>query len=127
MSYEGAEARVKSRVNAFIAALLRPDREILESLTAPGLNYGHSNGRIENREQFVRNMLDGGSRFLSIELTDESLSVLDDVAIVRHILFAHTHDKGRDPGTIRIGILLVWRLEDDEWLLLARQAFRLPQ
>jgi hypothetical protein len=120
MSYEGAEARVKSRVNAFIAALLRPDREILESLTAPGLNY-------ENREQFVRNMLDGGSRFLSIELTDESLSVLDDVAIVRHILFAHTHDKGRDPGTIRIGILLVWRLEDDEWLLLARQAFRLPQ
>jgi hypothetical protein len=127
MSYEGAEARVKSRVDAFIAALLRPDRATLESLASPGLSYGHSNGRIENREQFVRNMLEGGSRFLSIELSDETVSVVEDVAIVRHILFAHTHDKGRDPGTIRIGILLVWRRERDEWMLLARQAFRLPQ
>lgn len=127
MSHADPEAPVKARVDAFIAALLKPDRATLESLTSPDLSYGHSNGRIENREQFVRNMLGGGSRFLSIELTDETVKVVADTALVRHVLFAHTHDTGREPGTIRIGILLVWRRERGEWLLLARQAFRLPQ
>jgi hypothetical protein len=123
MSNDGPAAQVKD----FIAALLQPDRETLTELTSSALSYGHSNGRIENREQFIRNMLDGGSRFLSIELTDEAMTVVEDVAIVRHVLYAHTHDAGREPGTIRIGILLVWRRERDEWRLLARQAYRLPQ
>lgn len=121
------ETRFKARVDAFIEALLKPEREVLQNFTSADLSYGHSNGRIENREQFIRNMLEGGSRFLSIELTERSVQVFDDIAIARHVLFAHTHDKGRDPGTIRIGILLVWRMERDEWRLLARQAFRLPQ
>lgn len=119
--------RVHARVDAFIAALLKPDRETLQKLTSPALSYGHSNGRIESQEQFIQNMLGGGSRFLSIELTDKTLSVVGDVAVVRHVLFAHTHDTGKEPGTIRIGILLIWRHEEDEWLLLARQAFKLPQ
>lgn len=126
MSHD-TETRVKVRLDAFIAALLKPEREVLQNLASADLSYGHSNGRIENREQFIRNMLDGGSRFLSIELTEQSLQVVDDVAIARHVLFAHTHDKGKDPGTIRIGILLVWRREHGEWRLLARQAYRLPQ
>jgi ketosteroid isomerase-like protein len=121
------EARVHDRVETFIAALLKPERETLQKLTSPALSYGHSNGRIENQEQFIQNMLGGGSRFLSIELSEQAVQVVGDVAVVRHILFAHTHDKGKEPGTIRIGILLVWRLESGEWLLLARQAYRLPQ
>lgn len=127
MSYHGSEEQVHARVKAFIAALLKPDRSTLSKITSPALSYGHSNGRIENQEQFIQNMLSGGSRFLSIELTDESVQVVSDVAIVRHVLFAHTHDKGKEPGTIRIGILLIWRHEHGDWLLLARQAFRMPQ
>lgn len=127
MPHAGPEAQINDRVRALIAALLKPERATLMSLASPALSYGHSNGRIENREQFIRNMLEGGSRFLSIELSDESLEVAGDVAIVRHVLYAHTHDKGRDPGTIRIGILLVWHREGGAWLLLARQAYRLPQ
>lgn len=122
----GPEDGINTRVDAFIAALLKPDRDSLEKLTSPALSYGHSNGKLENQAEFIQSMLDGVSRFLSIELENQSLSVVDDIAIVRHILFAHTHDKGKEPGTIRIGILLVWRDEQGEWRLLARQAYRMP-
>ncbi len=124
---DDAKARVEARVKAFIAALLKPDRDTLRNFTSTALSYGHSNGRIENQEQFIQNMLGGGSRFLFIELQNETLQVVGDIAVARHILFAHTHDTGKEPGTIRIGILLVWCLEQGEWLLLARQAFKLPQ
>lgn len=120
-------AAVQARVDAFIAALLKPEREVLEKFTSADLSYGHSNGRIENRQEFFRTMLEGHSRFLSIELTGQTVKAVGDVAIARHVLFAHTHDKGKDPGTIRIGILLIWRREHGEWRLLARQAYKLPQ
>ncbi|HEX7028078.1 MAG TPA: nuclear transport factor 2 family protein [Gammaproteobacteria bacterium] len=121
------EVRVNTQIDAFIAALLKPDRDRLEKLTSPALSYGHSSGKLENRAQFIQSMLDGVSRFLSIELDNRTISICGDVAIARHVLFAHTHDKGKEPGTIRIGILLVWRYEQDDWRLLARQAYRLPQ
>lgn len=121
------ESRVNTRVDTLIAALLKPDRNTLEKLTSPALSYGHSSGKLENRAEFIQSMLDGVSRFLSIELDNKTISISGDVAIARHVLFAHTHDKGNEPGTIRIGILLVWRYEQDEWRLLARQAYRLPQ
>src|ERR1051326_4161909 len=106
-----AATAVRARVDAFIAALLKPERSVLEELTSPVLNYGHSNGRIENREEFFRTMLEGHSRFLSLELSAQSVQVAGDIAIARHVLFAQTHDKGKEPGTIRIGILLIWRSE----------------
>jgi ketosteroid isomerase-like protein len=127
LSTTDQHTRVDARVEAFIAALLKPERDTLRKLTSPALSYGHSNGRVENREQFIRNMLAGGSRFLSIELSEQTLQVAGDVAVARHILFARTHDTGKEPGTIRIGILLVWHYARGEWLLLARQAFKLPQ
>lgn len=122
-----AHAQVGDRVRAFIAAMLNPDRETLQKLTSPALSYGHSSGRIDNQAEFIQNMLDGVSNFLSIELSNETLDIVGDVALARHVLFAHTHDKGQAPGTIRIGILLVWHCVQGEWLLLARQAYRLPQ
>ena len=121
------ENRVKAQVDALIAALLNPDRSTLETLTSPALSYGHSSGHIDNRAEFIQRMLDGVSNFLSIERDNETLHITGDIAIVSHVLFAHTHDKGKEPGTIRIGILLVWRYEQDDWRLLARQAYRLPQ
>jgi hypothetical protein len=123
----GSEAEVNDRVGAFIAAMLKPDRETLKKLTSPALSYGHSNGRIENQAEFIQCMLDGHSNFLSIQLEGQTIKVVDDVAIVRHILFAHTHDTGKEPGTIRIGILLIWHFEQGEWMLLARQAYKFPQ
>lgn len=121
-----AAAAVRARVDGFIVALLKPERSVLEEFTSPDLNYGHSNGRIENREEFFRTMVEGHSRFLSIELSEQAIKISGDIAIARHVLFAHTHDKGKEPGTIRIGILLIWRRECSAWKLLARQAYKLP-
>ncbi len=121
------ESLVSARVDALVEAMVKADGDALRKLAAPELSYGHSGGRVETRAQFIENLLNGNSDFLSIKLEDQSISVVDDVAIVRHILSGETHDKGKEPGTVRIGVMLVWHKEKDEWLLLARQAFKLPQ
>ena len=120
------EAIVADRVDALAGAMVKADGAALQKLTSPDLSYGHSGGRVESREQFIENILNGNSDFLSIKLEEQAISVMDDVAIVRHILSGETHDKGKEPGTVRIGVMLVWHMEKGEWLLLARQAFKLP-
>jgi hypothetical protein len=43
---------------------------------------------------------------------------------VRHILSAHTKDGGIDRD-IKIGIMLVWQKQKNNWILIARQAYKL--
>jgi hypothetical protein len=121
------EAVVAARVEALTEAMVKADGEALKKLTSSNVSYGHSSGRLETREQFIENILNGNSDFLSIKLEDQGIVVADDVAIVRHILSGETHDKGKEPGTVRIGVMLVWQKHKGEWLLLARQAYKLPQ
>lgn len=124
---ETPEAEVNSRVAALSDAMVKADGDALKKLTSLALSYGHSSGRVENQAEFVENILNGNSNFLSIELLDQNISIVDDIAIVRHILSGNTHDKGKEPGTVRIGVMLVWKKIQGDWVLLARQAYRLPQ
>jgi hypothetical protein len=121
------EAVVAARVDTLTEAMVKADGDALKKLTSSDLSYGHSSGRLENQIQFIENILNGNSDFLSIKLEDQGISVAGDVAIVRHILSGETDDNGKEPGTVRIGVMLVWHKDNGEWLLLARQAFKLPQ
>ena len=129
--YAGDKNDVESKINAKVSALsdamVDADAEALMKLTSPNLVYGHSSGRVEDQKTFVENILNGNSNFLTIELEDQTIKVTEDVAVVRHVLAANVHDKGKEPADIRIGIMLVWHKEKGDWLLLARQAYKLPQ
>ncbi|RYZ98048.1 MAG: DUF4961 domain-containing protein [Sphingobacteriaceae bacterium] len=62
--------------------------------------------------------------FVTINLTDQTISVKDQTAIVRHKLSAEINDGGK-PGNVNIGIMLVWVKEKGVWKLLGRQAYKL--
>jgi ketosteroid isomerase-like protein len=92
-------------------------------LAANELSYGHSGGTLQNKQEFIHGFTSGSSVFVSIEFTNQTISIVKNTAIVRHILTASTNDKGKGPGTVKLGVLLVWIKNDaGEWQLLARQA-----
>ena len=106
-------------------AMLSADGEQLSSLAHEELTYGHSGGQIQNKQEFVDTFTSGASVFTSIDISDQTIRIAGDTAIVRHILKATTNDKGKGPGNVNISILLVWvKSENTSWQLLARQAVR---
>ena len=108
---------------SFRKAMISADRPTLENWTADNLSYGHSNGRVENKKEFVENIVSGRSDFLTIELTDQTIQVTGKTAVVRHVLSATTNDNGK-PGTVKLSILLIWQKQKGNWKLLARQSVK---
>ena len=107
-------------------ALVDGQKEELEAIAMDQLSYGHSSGKIQNKQEFVEAIVSGKSDFVTIDLSDQTISISGKTAIVRHRLDARTNDSGK-PGEVHLLILLIFQKEKKEWKLLARQAVKVPQ
>lgn len=118
------EKAVTDRVELLRKAMIDANGEDLKLLTSENLNYVHSNGNYQNQSEFIEGIVSGKSDFVSIEFQNQTVTITNDVAIVRHVLAAHTKDDGIDRD-IKIGIMLVWQKQKNNWILVARQAYKL--
>ncbi len=118
------EKAVAAAVENLRKAMIDPDKATLEKLTSPDLSYGHSTGKIEDQAAFVNALVSNASDFVTIELSQQTIKVVGNTAIVRHILNGTSNDGGK-PGVVKIAILLVWVKQGKEWKLLARQAVKI--
>jgi len=118
------EAAVLQAVEALRTAMINSDSAALAHLASDRLSYGHSHGNVQNKQAFIQAFTSGSSDFVSIDLTDQTVTVFDKTAVVRHTLSAVTNDRGV-PGNVKLAILLVWHKEKGDWRLIARQAVRL--
>jgi ketosteroid isomerase-like protein len=100
------------------------DRNLLDKITAPDLSYGHSNGKVEDKATFVQVLASGENDFVTMDISNQTIKVVGNTAIVRHNFFAKTNNGG-NPATTKLGVLLIWQKQDGKWKLLARQAFKL--
>ena len=116
---------VSAAVEALRKAMIAADRSTLEKLTAGELSYGHSSGRIENRAEFIEALTSGKSGFSAIELSDQTVNVVDKVAIVRHVFVGSSRKTPGEAGKLKLAILTVWLQQQEQWKLLARQAAKL--
>jgi ketosteroid isomerase-like protein len=116
------ENSVARAVEKLRSAMISGNKVELESILAKGLTYGHSSGKIQDKETFVTEISTKKSDFVSIQLSEQTISITGDVAIVRHILDARTNDGGK-PAAPHLGIVLVWRKMKGEWKLIARRSF----
>jgi type IV pilus biogenesis protein CpaD/CtpE len=107
-------------------AMIDPTPASVGALVADDLSYGHSGGKVDTKTSFIADLISGASDFVTITITDQTIKLVDNVAIVRHTLTADTNDSGK-PGKVSIKILGVWQKQGGEWKLLARQAVRPPQ
>jgi len=118
----GKEGAVTAAVEALRKAMVAGDKAALDKLTQAELIYCHSSGRLENKAEFIETLTNGKAGFTAIELSDQSVNIVDKVALVRHV-FNGTARK--DGGHIKLSILTVWTPQQDQWKLLARQAAKL--
>ena len=80
---------------------------------------------MEDQTAFIEKLASGKSDFVTMDLSEQTITVSGDTALVRHTLNADIKDGGV-PNTIKLGVLLVWQKQQGEWKLLARQAFKFP-
>jgi len=124
MAQNKEEAAVSAAVENLKKAMIDGDKAGLTNITADQLSYGHSSGKVEDKATFVDNIVSGKSDFVTIELTNQTIAVSGDAAIVRHTLSATTNDGG-NPGSVKLNILLIWQKQKGQWKLLARQAVKI--
>ena len=118
------EKQVAAAVEVLKKAMIDGNKTALENISSDALSYGHSSGKIQDKAAFVEAIVSGQSDFVTIDLTDQTIVVKDKTAIVRHKLSAQTNDGGK-PGSVSLGVMLVWVKEKGNWKLLGRQAFKL--
>jgi ketosteroid isomerase-like protein len=123
---EGAdETAINQAIDTLRKAALEADRAKLEQVTAAQLSYGHSDGRVETKEQFINGVMTRKQVVKSITFPELKVSVIGNAAVARHIYLSESELEGKATST-RIGALQVWQKQDGGWKLLARQGFRLP-
>jgi ketosteroid isomerase-like protein len=115
---------VVDAVEKLRTAMISGERSALEAIASDSVSYGHSGGNVQNKAEFVEGIASGKSDFVTIDLSEQTVSVMNNIAVVRHILTATTNDGGK-PGNVKIKVLLVWVKEKGRWKMLARQAVKL--
>ena len=117
---------VQRAVSTFNKVMVNPTAELMETLCSEELTYGHSSGLIQNRYEFIDDLVNGPFDFLTLEAADQTIHISGNTAIVRHIFLA----KGTNAGEavdVRIGNMQVYQKgKDGKLRLLARQAYKLP-
>ncbi|MDT0645363.1 nuclear transport factor 2 family protein [Zunongwangia sp. F260] len=119
-----AETEVASAVEALNMAIIDPEESVLDTLISDKITYGHSSGLVQNKEEFIDDLVNGDFNFSSVDVSDQNIHIEDETAIVRHVFSAKATNAG-DPVDVRIGNVLVYVKQGDHWKLLARQAFKL--
>ena len=116
---------VAAAVESLRKAMIDPDKAVLDRLTLDQLSYGHSSGMVEDKAAFIGALTSGKSDFVTIDLSGQTIVIVEKTALVRHILSATNIDGGK-PGQIKLSVLLIWQKVKGEWRLLARQAVKVP-
>ena len=120
------EAAVAQAVEALRKATLGQDKTQLEALCAEQLSYGHSDGRVQNKAQFIEGVMTRKAIVKSLTLSDHTIAVVGTDAIARHASTSESETDGKLTST-KIGVLQVWQKQGGNWKLLARQSVRPPQ
>jgi ketosteroid isomerase-like protein len=118
------EAAVAQAVEALRKALLEKDKARLEELTAAQLSYGHSDGRVQTKAEFIDGVMTGKAVVKSLTFPELKVGLASNAAIARHTYASESETDGK-PNSVRIGVLAVWQKQDGSWKLLARQGYKL--
>ena len=128
MAKPGKETAVAAAVESLRKAMIAADKAVLDKLTVPELSYGHASSRMETKAEFIDALVQGKATgkagHNAIELTNQTITVLDNTAIVRHDLAGTRRDGG---GVMKLRILQIWMETNGQWKLVARQAVTLPE
>jgi ketosteroid isomerase-like protein len=119
------EVAVTESVEILRRAIFEADKARLDQVAAAQISYGHSDGRVQTKEQFINGVMTRKQTVKSLAFPELKVAVVGEAAVVRHIYLAESELDGKQTTT-KLGALQVWQKQNGSWKLLARQGFRLP-
>jgi ketosteroid isomerase-like protein len=118
------EHEVATAIESLRQAMLDADKSTLENLAAPELSYGHSSGAMEDKSTFVEVITSGKNDYKTLEISDQTIRIVGNTAMVRHKMVAEISNNGTSANA-NLGVLQIWQKQNNAWKLLARQAYKL--
>jgi len=119
------EAALRTAEIARFEANVKADGQALERLLDAGLEYSHSNGKLDGKASFIAAIKDGSLDYLSMEPTIESLRLFGDVGMLRGQVRVGVTIDGKS-NEFTIGYSDVWLWKDGRWQMTAWRSTRLP-
>ena len=115
------QAKVLERMNR-LHQLMTEGSFYIDRYIDDSLSYGHSNGWVENKEEFLKNL---GSRIIYHSIKEDSIRVVANRSVA-HIRFVADIDVTLDGkrNVFRLKVLEVWGRKKKSWLLFARHAVK---
>ncbi|MDQ0668577.1 nuclear transport factor 2 family protein [Pseudomonas sp. W2I6] len=114
---------VAAAVDHLTQAMLHKDIPQLQALTANNLTYGHSSGKVQNKQEFIADIETGRSGFKTLEMQKQTITLNGDTALVRNHFSAQAVNSGVEVPT-EIENFQVWQKQKGKWLLIGRQAYK---
>jgi ketosteroid isomerase-like protein len=118
-----ADKDVAQAVDHLTQAMLHKDIAQLQALTANNLTYGHSSGKIQNKQEFIADIETGRSGFKTLEMQKQTITLDGDTALVRNHFSAQAVNSGVEVPT-EIENFQIWQKQKGKWLLIGRQAYK---
>lgn len=118
MAQSADETAVRAAHDAFNAAAKAGDGAALDKLLAEGLQYSHSNGKVETKAECIAALVKSKVNF---EIVSQTIHVYGKTATTRAKLTAHT-----PTGAIPLTMLQVWVKNAKKWQMVERHTTRVP-
>lgn len=114
---------LKVAIEEFRQAMVDGNGARLLELMSDDCTFGHANGVIQTKIEFVKTVVERTEVFKTLRLSDHVIKVSGDMAWARHVFDSDLTFQGQDMH-LTLNIIMVWRNEDGRWRLLARQSFK---
>jgi ketosteroid isomerase-like protein len=119
------EEHIVRAIERLRMVMMQPDSAVLASLVSNDLEYVHSSGTVRDKNGFINEFMKRQTNVTKVVFSNQTIRLSGDMAIVRHRMVADAHNPGYPP-LIDIIVMMVWKKENGDWKLLARQAAKLP-
>ena len=112
------ETAVRAAHDAFVKAAKAGDAAALDKLFADGLQYSHSNTKLETKKEAIDALVKSKSNF---EVHSQTIHVYGNAATIRAKVTAHG-----PTGDTPLTMLQVWVKKGGNWQLVERHTTRIP-
>lgn len=101
------------------------DSLVLDNIFGSSVTYGHSSGKVENREEAIRGIIHSKINFVDLTIDGIQVQLVGNTAVTRHVMTANELMADNQKRPLKLLVLFVWVKERKEWKLMARQAVKI--
>lgn len=113
--------------DARFSAMIAANPTEMHRWLAADLEYVHSTGEVDNRDQFINSIISGSRRYIAVEPGERRVTFLGEGAAVVQGPARFQVSAGATPADFKVRYLAVYVHVEGTWQLHAWQSLRLPE